>query len=472
MRTITKLLLPLCLGLTSCGVGDYRDISRTVSAEEWSHVSFGEIIHKHFDERLIQTVLATPPENLSPGDSTVAGYAYLNGIGTNVDASKGFSLLASGCERDHQRACALQAYYLLLTESGETHRAAIQLAEKACEHGNDWGCTTAASAYSSGRGTAVDADKVRKFADRSCERAKEMVCSEAARFALAVDPPHGMPLLISSCDAGNPSACYNVGFAYQRGAYVAKDEPHAAVYFDKACELDHGLGCAAFIMLRQYGHAETDKPEWYVENATRECRAGNLDACQLMNSLFSHETPTGFRPDPSRSLYYSELGCNLGDLDMCRWAGDKHRDGIGTEKNPQRAYTYYDRICQSNAGIESDLGCQYAANLNLTGNAKTKTDKALDACSRGGAMSCRTAAWSYTTGKEVPVDLQRGMSLFERACDGHDAAACLDLGQFHEWAQFGVEENKPKARTYYVKACRLNHPFGCKELERFDGSRG
>ncbi|MEM7638804.1 MAG: SEL1-like repeat protein [Pseudomonadota bacterium] len=426
----------------------------------------------HFDRRLLQTMLATPPENLSPGDSTVAGYAHLNGIETEVDASKGMSLLANACERDHQRGCALRAYYLLLTNSSEAHQVAVQLAEKACERGNDWGCTTAASAYSAGRGADINVEKVREFALTSCEHAKEMACSEAARFALAADPELGVRLLTSSCDANNSSACYNIGFAYQRGVHIAKDDAGAAPYYDKACRLDHGHGCAAFIMLWQHGHAETDTPERYVKKATEACRAGALDACHMMISVFTHATPTGFEPDPARSLYYSEIGCELGDLDMCRWAGDQHRDGIGTRKSPERAHYFFDRICQSNAGIERDLGCQYAANLNLSGEAKSKTDKALDACNRGAATSCRIAAWGFATGDEVPIDLSRGISLFERACDERDAAACLDLGQFHEWAQFGVEANKPMARTYYLKACRLNHPFGCKELERFDSSQG
>ena len=61
----------------------------------------------------------------------------------------------------------------------------------------------------------------------------------------------------SSCDMGNAFDCVNVGFDYQKGLGVPKDESTAADYYKKACDShsrDGAEGCADLAWLYEMGY--------------------------------------------------------------------------------------------------------------------------------------------------------------------------------------------------------------------------
>ena len=60
----------------------------------------------------------------------------------------------------------------------------------------------------------------------------------------------------SGCDSGDTFACVNVGFDYQKGLGVPKDETTAADYYKKACDAhtrDGAEGCADLAWLYEMG---------------------------------------------------------------------------------------------------------------------------------------------------------------------------------------------------------------------------
>lgn len=458
--------------LIGCSEYDQRNVSRSVSADDWSYMPMQELVETHVNSRILETLIVTPVENLSAGDIAIVGYAHIVGLSTKRNFDLGMQLLDHACQNSHHRACALQAYYLLRLESAEAQQRAVLLSDAACEAGILWGCTVSTSAYAFGAGTRPDITRAINLASQSCQQPSQAVCSEVARFVMEVDVSAGVHLYEQSCGAGNATACYNLGREYQYGEKIDKDAPRAAPLYDKSCRQGHEIACAAFLVLWQLDYAQTDEPDWYMKKSAQSCEAGYLNACQLLVRVYSDTAETGKAKNPEGVLKYSELGCGLGNLDMCRWAGEAYRDGIGTEKNLKLAYQYFNVLCQADDQFERDHGCRLAADLNVDGTTNSKTEKMIEACELGAAQSCRLAAWNFASGKDVTADSERAVSLFQIGCLKGDGASCLDLGALYDWAQFGVAENKMKARSYYARSCKLDFAFGCRELERFDQSEG
>jgi TPR repeat protein len=132
------------------------------------------------------------------------GEAYLKGLGTTRDANKGIEILRKACIADGAVACAMlsQAYAHGDGVTKDTNQA-VALMGKACESGNEEACL------------------------QGCEVSKEAL------------------------------RCLRVGVLSAKGA---KDLKRAAVYYRKACELGHPLGCREAGFMYQDGNGVAKDP--------------------------------------------------------------------------------------------------------------------------------------------------------------------------------------------------------------------
>ncbi|WQW25291.1 sel1 repeat family protein [Helicobacter pylori] len=68
-------------------------------------------------------------------------------------------------------------------------------------------------------------------------------------------------------------------------SYKAKDYIQAKKYFEKACNLNYGLGCGALAMLYINGQGVEKnliKADQYISKA---CKLGNQKACEILKEL-------------------------------------------------------------------------------------------------------------------------------------------------------------------------------------------
>jgi hypothetical protein len=143
------------------------------------------------------------------------GESYGKGIGVGQDAAKAASIYADACNRGGARACQLL---------GE--------------------------AYASGSGVTKDRSRALDFLGRACDSGEEEAC-------------------VRACDTLNDAVrCLRVGVLSAKGA---KDPKRAAVYYRKACENGHPLGCREIGSMYRDGQG-VDKD---VDRATEFLRRGD-----------------------------------------------------------------------------------------------------------------------------------------------------------------------------------------------------
>ena len=98
----------------------------------------------------------------------------------------------------------------------------------------------------------------------------------------------------------------------------------AKIYFEKACNLDVGLGCS--------------------------------------NLGFLYAEGKGVRQDISKAVQYCEKGCSLKEGFACNSLGELYEDGIGI-KNKTTAKEYYGKACD----LGDQQGCDNYRKLNEQG---------------------------------------------------------------------------------------------------------
>ena len=64
-------------------------------------------------------------------------------------------------------------------------------------------------------------------------------------------------------------------------------------------------------------------------------------------------------------------------------------------------------------------------------------------------------------------DYQKATELYQKACDGGEAAGCSNLGFLYENGQ-GVKQNFSTAKQYYGKACDLGLQLGCDNYRKLN----
>jgi TPR repeat protein len=148
------------------------------------------------------------------------------------------ALAVAGCESKEQRLvtewqegctagdldkCAnLAESYAKGSGVAQDPAKAATILRDACSRNGSRGCLLLGDAYMNGTGVTKDASQALNFYGRACEEGDEEGC-------------------VRACDALNDAVrCLRVGVLSAKGA---KDPKRAAVYFHKACDNGHPLGC-------------------------------------------------------------------------------------------------------------------------------------------------------------------------------------------------------------------------------------
>jgi hypothetical protein len=81
-------------------------------------------------------------------------------------------------------------------------------------------------------------------------------------------------------------------------------------------------------------------------------------------------------------------------------------------------------------------------------------------CITGDLQRCRQLGDMYATGNEVPQDLVRAASLYERVCEAGVAEVCNTLGEIYERVP-GFESESTRVLELYDRACHAGSATGC-----------
>ena len=265
---------------------------------------------------------------------------------------------------------------------------AIDYFKKSFKKGNKYSALSLFSDYVTGYGdlkadTAIAIGWLQKGIDANetgCMLAMSSICfSEDSAFQKYHNISRGMELLKSAAKHGSAEAYGRLGYEYYSGEHVGKDDTKAFEYTKKSADMRHAVGAYKLGWDYINGTGCDKDIEKGIDSWKKAVEYGNAGAA---NNLFcyyhggSEGIPAGpkdkelakeyllkaanlgdeigclnlgrfyywgndlFEKNDQLAFLYMKKAADAGVVDACGWLAYFYREGIGCDKNPNKAKEY------------------------------------------------------------------------------------------------------------------------------------
>ena len=151
---------------------------------------------------------------------------------------------------------------------------------------------------------------------------------------------------------GEANAQYHLGFCYQFGTGVDKNNQKAMYWYGKAAEQGNE---DAKEQLKTIDNIKNSQTYTFFERYIKKAESGDVEAqCFLANHYHS-------KGDHSQALSWYHKAAEQNNTDAQLILGDCYYDGLGTEEDYQQAFYWYEKAAGlGNAEAQNTLGdCYY-----------------------------------------------------------------------------------------------------------------
>jgi len=375
------------------------------------------------------------------------------GRGLAADSGRARQLLERGCASGDVEACVvLEGGEPLGVGDDERDRRALAQAKRACEQGKPRGCATLGVYYAYGIG--VEPDPVRGYSvlSQECEQKKNpFACIQqytAMFYGIGTgtedDGPWRRRQSLSKLNEVCDKAGSFTSSKAERDALCAASKsldlweviqyPETLPNRELACDgADYGRAC--YIVGRVYdGGLAGAKRDVVKARAAHQaaCLRGIAPSCAYWADALVAE---GATVDDAvlRKLY--DRGCTEARVG-CGALGDRHRDGRGVTRDPNKALDLYRRGCSAGPYRQYDVAAQDEV-----------------ACLRLGAL--------HETGRQVPRDLGKAAEAYAFGCQGGGGEACLHTAKLFDHLPDKSKEHFGDPGKVYRRACKHGSKEGC-----------
>jgi TPR repeat protein len=275
--------------------------------------------------------------------------------------------------------------------------------------------------------------------------------------------------LRNACDDGVPKACADYAARLQKGEYVLRDVPRAAVLYDTACVGGVGQACTslgALLQKRSVAGVKTDSLR-ATRLLTRGCELQSMEGCSRLGILY--QAGAGVPKDPARAASLYTQACDGADMLGCAHLGLVYADSAAPAHDFAKAAALFKRSCDAKVAI----GCVGLGRLNAAGTGVPKNDsiavalfrqscRSRDAAGNRTDVGCLDLAMTYEAGRGVPQNFIRALGLYSDLCDDGNATACARAATMFDRGM-GVYRDTTKAKDYRRKACRAGDQPSCPQ---------
>lgn len=253
---------------------------------------------------------------------------------------------------------------------------------------------------------------------------------------------------LARCEAGDAQACARVYREYRgaiSAAYLREPAQRAA---SLSCARGHVEACTALRWIVEEGPARG-------EVVAKACRLGDAESCfDLARGYQMGDTWLGIARDPASAATYAIAACKLGDEVGCRMPLSLVRLGALTASAEVREEYMRLALCRHRKErCELVLAEFYAGETMARDLVDLPRANALleRACADGDAVACTKQAALVHRGRGVAADRERGLALWQRACDGGDREGCFLLGR--AYLVRDARYDASKAGAAFTTAC-------------------
>lgn len=169
----------------------------------------------------------------------------------------------------------------------------------------------------------------------------------------------------------------------------------------------------------------------------------------------------GVKQDYSKALYLYEQAAALGDSEASYIAGGMYYKGIGTVRNPLKAFTYLDYAAKNGkSSPESNraLGEFYILGEVVPQNYQKAVKWYSESAKSGDSDAQLELGYLYFVGKGVEQDFEKSFELFEKAALNNYNMAQYNLGIMWYTGNGTETSNLAKSYAWFSLAASNKHP--------------
>lgn len=177
----------------------------------------------------------------------------------------------------------------------------------------------------------------------------EELNKKGIEFLMQKNYEQGIPLLQKSAELGNAEAQYNLGYCYEFGVGVSKDEKIAIFWYQKSADQNYNDGLYAMMMAYSEGKGVEPNYDKAFEYAMK-CSKNN-DATCMFNVVTAYKEGIGTSIDKQKMLEWAIKLGKLKNPENLTLSGRitsarlnlayMFRDGIDVEKDIFKSYIWF-----------------------------------------------------------------------------------------------------------------------------------
>jgi len=170
-------------------------------------------------------------------------------------------------------------------------------------------------ASSSAPASSASPDGSSVGAPSATSAATQELAQEAKRLILQKQYSEARHLAEQACDGGSADSCVNVGWLYDTGHGVRRDESRAASFFQRACDGGSAEGCLNLGADYDAGKGVVLDYAQAAALFQKACNGGIAEGCGDLGDLYAKGL--GVAQDSAKGTLLLQKGCSGGDQQAC-----------------------------------------------------------------------------------------------------------------------------------------------------------
>ena len=277
-----------------------------------------------------------------------------------------------------------------------------------------------------------------------------------------LDQTKGSPLdtrivrkVIADATAGGILAQCNLGFMYEHGQGVDRDDKQAFEWYSKSAYQGNAIAQNNLgNMYRDRRGVELDYKkafEWFE-------KAAHQGSAQAQCSLgFMYSNGQGVDRDYKQAFEWYSKAAHQGDLNAQYNLGFMYKHGQGVDRDDKKAFEWFEKAAyQGNANAQSNLGLMYYNGQGVDRDGKQAFEWFEKAGHQGNALAQYNLGLMYYNGQGIDRDDKQAFEWFEKAAHQGKPNAQYNLGLMYYNGQ-GVDRDDKQAFEWYQKAAHQGY---------------
>ena len=285
---------------------------------------------------------------------------------------------------------------------------------------------------------------------------------------IAKDEKEAVKWYTKSAEQGDVTGQRLLGWCYANGSGVAKDEKEAVKWYTKSAE--HGDAKGQRLLGWSYANGagvaknEKEAVKWYTKSAEQ----GEATGQRLLG--WYYQSGVGIAKDEKEAVKWYTKSAEQGEATGQRLLGWCYANGAGVPKDEREAVKWYTKSAeQGEATGQQLLGWCYANGAGVPKDEREAVKWYGKAAEKGDGWSQNKLGYCYANGIGVEKDYKKAFEWYRKAADKQNSDALGNVGWCYETGN-GVKKDENEALKWYIQAAKKQNTWAQKGLMAMGGS--